>query len=167
MNFLDSISEDIRRSRHAYGQMIFDLCVELLYEMYSSNVRITKYPEWQKTKLIPKRFYRSHKPTNRDEAERFIQIKILEILNLIPRQIAYSKWRIPIGRRHDTEQFEIVLDEELRRTEVQWTDYEDDCIRIKFDIAEYIFGRLMEETLTQCFHVVNKRLSLSSNSTGV
>jgi len=145
--------------------MIFDLCVELLYEMYSPNVRITNYPEWQKTKLISKRFYRSNKPKTRNEAELFIQTKVLEILNLIPRQITYTKWRMPIGRQNDTEQFEIVLDEELRRTEIQWIDYEDDSIRIKFDIAEYIFEQLVQETLTECFHVINKRLVLSSNST--
>jgi hypothetical protein len=145
--------------------MIFDLCLELLYEMFSPNVRITNYPEWQKTKLISKRFYRSNKPKTLNEAELFIQTKVLEILNLIPRQITYTKWRMPIGRQNDTEQFEIVLDEELRRTEIQWIDYEDDSIRIKFDIAEYIFEQLVQETLTECFHVINKRLLLSSNST--
>jgi hypothetical protein len=138
--------------------MIFDLCVELLYEMYSPSVRTRKYPEWQKSKLISKRFYRLNKPKSRDEVEDFIGKKVLEILNLIPRQIIYSKWRMPIGIRNTTEQFETVLDEELRRTETQWIDYEDDCTRIKFDIAEYIFDQLIQETLTECFHVINKRL---------
>lgn len=142
--------------------MIFDLCVELLYQMYSSNLRTTKYPEWQKTKLIPKRFYRLHKPNNRNEAEIFIQQKVLEILNLTPRQITYSKWRVTLGRRNDIEQFENVLDEELRRTEPQWIDYEDDCLRIKFDVAEHIFDQLVQETLTECVHIVNKRIALSS-----
>ncbi|CAF4512748.1 unnamed protein product [Rotaria magnacalcarata] len=160
-------NENIRRSRHAYYRMIFDLCVELLYEMFSSNFRTAKYPEWQKTKLMPKRFYRLQKPNNRDEAESFIQRKILEILNLTPRQITYSKWRISLGRRHDTEQFENVLDEELRRMEPQWIDYDDDALRIKFDIAEHIFDQLLQETLTDCFHIINQRLVLSSNSTGL
>lgn len=154
---------DIERNRHAYCRMIFDLCVELLYEMYSPNIRLTNYPEWQKTKLISKRFYRSIKPKTRDEAEVFIQKQILEILNLIPRQITYSKLRMPIHQHHDTEQFELVLDEELRRTETQWIDYEDDYIKIKFDITEYIFEQLIQETLTECIHVINKRLILSSN----
>jgi len=145
--------------------MIFDLCVELLHEMYSENVQSAKYPEWQKAKLVSKRFYRAKKPENRHEIEQFIQTKILEILNLIPRQITYSKWRMPISGQNETEQFEMVLDEELRRTETQWIDYEDDCIRIKFDIAEYIFEQLVQETLTECIHVINKRLLLSSNST--
>jgi hypothetical protein len=155
----------IQRNRHAYCRMIFDLCVELLYEMHSPNVRATNYPEWQKTKLISKRFYRLNKPRTRHEAENFIEKKILEILNLLPRQITYSKWRMPIIRQHETEQFELVLDEELRRTETQWIDYEDDCIRIKFDIAEQIFEQLIQETLTECFQIVNQRLILSSNST--
>jgi hypothetical protein len=72
--------------------MIFDLCIELLHEMYSPNVRVGEYPEWQKTKLISKRFYRLNKPQTRDEAERFIQTKICQILNLLPRQITYSNW---------------------------------------------------------------------------
>ncbi|CAF1006900.1 unnamed protein product [Adineta steineri] len=158
-------NDDIQRSRHAYNQMIFDLCVELLHEMYSPNIRLTKYPEWQKTKLISKRFYRSNKPKTRDEAENFIEKKIFEILNLIPRQIVYSKWRMLIDRRHGHEQFEMVLDEELRRTENSWIDYDDDCIRIKFDISEHIFEQLIQETLVDCIDVINKKLSLSSNST--
>ncbi|CAF3690177.1 unnamed protein product [Adineta steineri] len=158
-------NDDIQRSRHAYNQMIFDLCVELLHEMYSPNIRLTKYPEWQKTKLISKRFYRSNKPKTRDEAENFIEKKIFEILNLIPRQIVYSKWRMLIDRRHGHEQFEMVLDEELRRTENSWIDYDDDCIRIKFDISEHIFEQLIQETLVDCIDVINKKLSLSSNIT--
>jgi hypothetical protein len=162
---IDSGNSDIQRSRHAYCRMIFDLCAELLHEMHSPNVRLTIYPEWQRTKLISKRFYRLHQPKTRDEAENFIQKKLLEILNLLPRQIIYSKWRMPIIRHPETEQFELVLDEELRRTENQWIDYEDDCIRIKFDIAEYIFEQLVQETLTECIHVINQRLLLSSSST--
>ncbi len=117
----------------------------------------------KKTELISKRFYRLNKPKTRDEAENFIQTKILEILNLIPRPITYTKWGMPIRRQHDREQFKIVLDEEISRTDMQWTDYEDDCIRIKFNIAEYIFEQLVEETLTECFHVINKKLFFSSN----
>jgi hypothetical protein len=145
--------------------MIFDLCVELLHEMYAPNIHLTNYPDWQKSKLISKRFYRLHKPQNRAEAEDFIVKKILEILNLTPRPIIYTKWRMPITRLQETEPFELVLDEELRRTEPQWIDYEDDCIRIKFDIAEYIFEQIVQETLTECLHVINQRLVLSSNST--
>ncbi|CAF1641715.1 unnamed protein product, partial [Adineta ricciae] len=162
---IDLENEDIRRSRHAYCQMIFDLCVELLHEMYSPNVRLSRYPEWQRTKLVSKRFYRFNPPKSRTEAENFIQKKVLEILNLTPRQITYSKWRLPIERRHMQEQFEVVLDEELRRTEIDWIDYESDSIRIKFDVAENIFNQLLQETLTECFHVIHKKHFLSSNST--
>ncbi|UJR32051.1 hypothetical protein I4U23_019518 [Adineta vaga] len=123
---IDSENENIYQSRHAYCQMIFDLCVELLNEMYSPNIRLPQYPEWQKTKLVSKRFYRFNPPKTRHEAESFIRKKVLEILNLTPRQITYSKWRMPLDRRHGHEQFEIVLDEELRRTEIDWIDYEND-----------------------------------------
>ena len=34
----ESDTGDIPRSRRAYGRMIFDLCVELLYEIYSPNI---------------------------------------------------------------------------------------------------------------------------------
>ena len=143
--------------------MVFDLCHELLHEMHSANVRTSKYPEWQKSKLISKRFYRLNKPQNGEEAERFIQQKVLEILNLTPREITYSKWRMPMIRRRDVEQFELVLDEELRRTEPNWINYDDDCIRIKLDIAEHIFEQLIEETFTECLQVINKRILLSSS----
>jgi hypothetical protein len=145
--------------------MIFDLCVELLHEMYSENIQSAKYPEWQKTKLVSKRFYRAKKPENRHEIEQFIQTKILELLNLNSRQIKYSKWRVSNGRRHAIEKFETVLDEEIRRTEPQWVNYDDDCTQIKFDVADLIFDQLIQETLTECFYVVDKRLFSSSNST--
>ncbi len=145
--------------------MIFNLCVELLHEMYSENIQSAKYPEWQKTKLVAKRFYRAKKPENRHEIEQFIQTKILEILNLNTRQITYSKWRIANGRRQGIEKFETVLDEEIRRTESQWVNYDDDCIQMKFDVADFILDQLIQETLTECFYVVDKRFALSSNST--
>jgi len=145
--------------------MIFDLCVELLHEMYTENIQPPKHPEWEKAKLVSKRFYRAKKPENRHEIEEFIQKKILEILNLNSRQITYSKWRVSNGRRNGIEKFETVLDEEIRRTESQWINYDDDCIQIKFDIADLILDQLIQETLTECLHVVDKRLFLSSNST--
>ena len=153
----------MQRSRRAYCRMIFDLCHELLHEMHSPNVRTSKYPDWQKSKLVSKRFYRMNQPQSRDEAERFIQQKVLEILNLTSRDVTYSKWRMPMIRRRDVEQFELVLDEELRRTETNWINYDDDCIRIKLDIAEHIFEQLIEETFTECVQVINKRMLLSSS----
>jgi hypothetical protein len=145
--------------------MIFNLCVELLHEMYSENIQTVKYPEWQKTKLISKRFYRGKKPANRHEIEQIIQKNILEILNLNSRQITYSKWRVSNNRRLGVEKFETVLDEEIRRGESEWINYDDDCIQMKFDVADLIFDQLIQETLTECFHVMEKRLYLSSNST--
>ncbi|CAF4813601.1 unnamed protein product, partial [Rotaria sp. Silwood1] len=161
----DSDNENIQRNHHAYCQMIFDLCIELLHEMYTENIQLTTYPEWQKLKLIQKRFYRGNKPENHHFIEQFIQRKILEILNLDKRQITYSKWRISNGTRNIKENFETVLDEEIRRTESQWINYDDDCIQLKFDIADSILDQLIQETLTECFDVVHRRFFFSSNST--
>lgn len=145
--------------------MIFDLCVELLHEMDSENVQLAKYPEWQKSKIISKRFYRAKLTNNRHEIEQMIEKKILEILNLNSRQITYSKWRVSNGRRHGIEKYETVLDEEIRQTESQWINYDDDCTQIKFDIADLIFDQILQETLTECLDVVDKRLFTNSNST--
>jgi hypothetical protein len=145
--------------------MIFNLSVELLHEMYSENIEEVKYPEWQKTKLVPKRFYRGKRPTNRHEIEQIIQKKILEILNLDSRQITYSKWRVSNNQRPGAEKFETVLDEEIRRGESDWVNYDNDCIQMKFDVADLIFDQLIQETLTDCFHIMEQRLNLSSNST--
>ncbi|CAF1165406.1 unnamed protein product [Rotaria sordida] len=161
----DSDNENIRRNHHAYCQMIFDLCIELLNEMYTENIQLEKYPEWQKTKLISKRFYRGNKTNNRHYIEQFIETKILEILNLNTRQIKYSKWRVSNGTRNGKEKFEIILDEEIRRTESQWIDYDDDCMQLKFDIADSILDQLIQETITECLDIVDRRFFFSSNST--
>lgn len=157
--------EDVRRNHQAYCQMIMDLSMELLHELYSNNIQLPKYPEWEKEKLIPKRFTRGRKPQNRQEAERLVAEKILEILDLNSRQITYSKWRVTPNRRADIDKFETVLDEEIRRTESQWINYDDDCTQLKFDIADSIFDQLIQETLTDCLTVVNTRFSPASNST--
>ena len=94
-----------------------------------------------------------------------ISRKVLEILNLNPRQIVQSKWRVSSKTFNNKDTFETVLDEEIRRSEPQWINYDDDCTQIKFDIADLIFDQLIQETLTECFNVVDKRLYLSSNST--
>jgi hypothetical protein len=145
--------------------MIFDLCVELLHEVYTENIQPVKYPDWQKAKLMPKRFYRGKKPENRHDVEQIIQTKILEILSLTTRQTTYSKWRISNGRHNGIDKFETVLDEEIRRSESQWINYDDDCLQMKFDIADLILDQLVQESITECFNVINKHLTLSSNST--
>ena len=145
--------------------MVFDLTAELLHEMYTENVQPAAYPEWQNAKLVSKRFYRGEKPENRRDIAQIVQAKVLEILNLNSRQITYSKWRVSNGRRNGIEKFETVLDEEIRRTESQWVNYDDDCTQLKFEIADLIFDQLIQETITECFDVAEKRLHLSSNST--
>ena len=145
--------------------MIFDLCVELLHEMHSENIQPVKYPQWQKTKLIPKRFFRANKPRNRQEIEDFIPKRVLEILNLNPRPISYSKYRVSTHRQSGSEKFEVVLDEEIRRAESQWLQYDDDTLQVKFNVAESIFEQLISETFTQCLAVVNRRLAINSHST--
>lgn len=145
--------------------MIFDLTAELLHEMHSPNIRPAIYPEWQRTKLISKRFYRLSPPKTREEAEGFIQQKLLEMLNLQARQITYSKWRKSLTRHPDAEQFECVLDEELRRTEQQWIDYEEDSTQVKFDLADYLLKQLIDESLNECLQVIQRRVLSSSNST--
>jgi hypothetical protein len=133
--------------------------------MDTENIQAVKYPEWQKAKLTSKRFYRGSKPKNRHDVEEIIKKKILEILDLNSRQVVYSKYRVSNGRRNGAEKFETVLDEEIRRAESQWVNYDDDCIQMKFDIADSIFEQLIQETLIECFHVIDKRYFLSSNST--
>ena len=145
--------------------MIFDLCVEILHEMDLENVQAPQYPEWQKAKLISKRFYRGVKPRNRRETEQIVRSKILELLNVNSRPISYSKWRIFNNRRPGIEKFESVLDDEIRRSESQWITYDADCTQLKFDIADAILDQLIQETFTECLAVVNKRFYLSSNST--
>ncbi|CAF1521120.1 unnamed protein product [Rotaria magnacalcarata] len=161
----DSDNENIRRNRHAYCQMIFDLCIELLHEMYSENIQPAKYPEWQTSKLVPKRFYRGNQPQNRQHIEQFVQTKMLELLNLQPREITYTKWRVSKGAQSGKEKFETVLDEEIRRTESQWITYNDDSTQLKFDIADSIFDQLIQDTITDCLDVADRRFSFSGDST--
>ena len=145
--------------------MVFDLCTELLHEMDTPNVIPAKYSDWQHSKLVSKRFFRGRKPANRREVEQFIQTKVLEVLGLTSRQITYSKWRVSNDQHHNSEKFETVLDQEIRRGESQWITYDDDCIKMKFEIADLILDQLVQESISECLSVTEKRLFPSSNST--
>ncbi|CAF0746161.1 unnamed protein product [Adineta ricciae] len=161
----DSDNEHVRLNRRAYCRMVFDLCTELLHEMDTPNVIPAKYSDWQHSKLVSKRFFRGRKPASRHEVEQFIQTKVLEVLGLTPRQITYSKWRVPNDQHHSSEKFETVLDQEIRRGESQWIAYDDDCIKMKFEIADLILDQLVQESISECLSVTEKRLFPSSNST--
>ncbi|CAF0724995.1 unnamed protein product [Didymodactylos carnosus] len=146
-----------KRSQHAYQVMIYDLCTEILYEIYTPNVRQSQYP-WQKAQFVSKRYYyRFNPPTNKTEAQKFVNEKILELLGLVPCKIQYSKWRNP--KRRD--EFENVLFDELRRQEPNWINYDDECIQIKFDIADMIFDQILSETLNECIDVIKRRSSIN------
>lgn len=158
-------NEEIRANHRAYCQMIFDLCVDLLHEMFAENVQPVRFPEWQKAKLNSKRFFRSAKPKTRAEIKTSIKEKTLEVLQLNRRPIQRSKWRVSANRNPQTEKFELVLEEEIRRTESQWLQYDDDFLQIKFDAADTILDQLVQETITQCLTVVDRRRLLNSHTT--
>ncbi|CAF0776016.1 unnamed protein product, partial [Didymodactylos carnosus] len=153
----EQVDEIERRSQHAYQSMIYDLCIEILTEMYMPNVRQAQYP-WQKAQLIPKRYYRQlNPPRNMNDAQKFVNEKILEMLGLIPRKVQYSKWRNP--KRRD--QFETVLYDELRRQEPNWINYDQECVEIKLKIADMIFEQILQETLNGCIDVIKRHSSIS------
>lgn len=163
-NFNDE-NETLRVHHHAYCQMIVDLSADLLHEMFSPNIQSVRFPEWQKAKLISKRFFRSQKPQNREEMKNLIKNKTLEILNLTSRSNRPSKWRVSANRNPQTENFELVLEDEIRRTESQWLQYDEDLLQVKFDTADAIFDQLVHETIAQCLVVVEQRRIMNSHST--
>jgi hypothetical protein len=145
--------------------MILDLCKTILDEMSSSNIQSVTYPQWQKPKRVIKRFNPTRSLRNHHDIEEFVQKKVLEILNLNSRSIHYSKWRVLSDENAGTDKFIGVLNEEMRRTEFEWSQYDDDYTKIKFKVADSIFNDLIDTTITQCLAIVEQRLSLNSRST--
>lgn len=156
--------EIVAQNQKSYLRMIFDLCAEILIEVNTPSIQPAKFGQWQRAKIVPKRFTRSPTIRSNDDVRKFVLTKVLEMLNFMPKNVTYSKWRMPMIRRRDTDRFENVLDEELRRNEVNWINYDDDCNRVKFDLAEQLFEQLIDETLTECLVVVKKRVLLSSET---
>ena len=145
--------------------MVFDLCAEVLREVSTEPIQPAKYSDWQKSKLISKRFYVARKMTDRREIEAFVQRTVLEVLHFQPRPIVYSKWRVTTGSVSTMEKYELVLDEEIRRSESQWTRYDDASNGLKLEIADSIFEQLVQETFSDCFRLFEQRLAVNSHST--
>lgn len=157
--------ETERTNQRAFGRLVFDLSAELVNELSSENVTQVQYPQWQRPKLIPKRYSQTLMPKTRQEKDTFIKKRVLELLRLDSRPPNQPKYRIRKNRQSDTERFESVLDDEIRRTESQWTDYDTDRLQVQFNTADSIFEDLFDETIAQCVTILQRRFQQNNSST--
>lgn len=139
-----SENETLKKDRQTYNIFLFDLCKEVIIEMYPAEFEETK-PSWMKVNTRSKvnsRFARSFKELNERVVE---EIALLMGFKTKPqRENLIMRWS---KKRRD--RLDELLAKEAQQEEKEWTNYDLDGLTFKNDLTTDILNVLVAET-TKC-----------------
>ncbi|NXG33366.1 CE350 protein, partial [Dromaius novaehollandiae] len=140
-------------SKRMYNQIIFDLTHELLCAEYHVTVNPNAFP-WLKENLGS--CYSRHlcRRTDVNEVKTFVQGEIIKIMNLEKNDLEMKRKFLKMSKYGNCkrDRVDLILIQELRKEESQWTYYDDDELTVKMRITEDIFDSLILDTI----RVLNK-----------
>ncbi|XP_061867417.1 coiled-coil domain-containing protein 187 isoform X3 [Colius striatus] len=140
-------------SMRMYNQVILDLTRELLCGEYQVTANPNTFP-WVKENL------RSHcsrhfcRRTDVSDVKTFVQGEITKIMNLEKNDLAMKRKLLNMTKYGNCkrDRVDLILIQELRKEEPQWTCYDDDELTVKMQVTEDIFDSLILDTI----RVLNK-----------
>ncbi|KAM8796616.1 coiled-coil domain-containing protein 187 [Eudromia elegans] len=135
-------------SKRMYNQIIFDLTHELLCAEYHAAVNPNTFP-WLKDDLGSHCSRRLGGRTDVNEVKTFVQGEIIKIMNLEKNDIEMKRKFLNMTKYGNCkrDRVDLILIEELREEEPQWTYYDDDELTVKMRITEDIFDSLILDTI--------------------
>ncbi|KAM6117388.1 coiled-coil domain-containing protein 187 [Phoenicopterus ruber ruber] len=139
-------------SKRMYNQVIFDLTHELLCAEYQVTANPNTFP-WMKENLgshCSRRLCR----TDVNEVKTFVQGEIIKIMNLEKNDLEMKRKFLNMTKYGNCkrDRVDLILIQELRKEESQWTYYDDDELTVKMRMTEDIFDSLILDTI----RVLNK-----------
>nr|XP_047907237.1 coiled-coil domain-containing protein 187 [Anser cygnoides]XP_047907247.1 coiled-coil domain-containing protein 187 [Anser cygnoides] len=140
-------------SKRMYNQVIFDLTREVLCTEYQVTANPNRLP-WLKENL-GSRCSRSHcRRADVNEVKTFVQGEVVKIMNLEKNDLEMKRKLLNMTKYGNCEKdrVDLILIQELRREESQWTYYDDDELTVKMRMTENIFDSLILDTI----RVLNK-----------
>ncbi|XP_032855502.1 coiled-coil domain-containing protein 187 [Tyto alba] len=140
-------------SNRMYNQVILDLTRELLCAEYRVTANPNTFP-WMKENL------RSHcsrclcTRTDVNDVKTFVQGEIIKIMNLEKNDLERKRKFLNMTKYGNCkrDRVDLILIQELRKEESQWTYYDDDELTVKMRMTEDIFDSLILDTI----RVLNK-----------
>ncbi|XP_071310218.1 coiled-coil domain-containing protein 187 [Agelaius tricolor] len=140
-------------SKRMYNQVIFDLSHELLCAEYQVTAKPNMFPWMEKNVGSPcsRHLFRR---TDVSDVKTFVQGEIIKIMNLEKNDLEMKRKFLNMTKYGNCkrDRVDLILIQELRKEESQWTSYGDDELRVKMRVTEAIFDSLILDTI----RVLNK-----------
>lgn len=141
-------------SKRMYNQVIFDLSRELLRAEDQVTAKTNMFP-WMEKK-VGSHCSRRHlcKRMDVSDVKMFVQGEINKIMNLEKNDLEMKRKFLNMTKYGNCkrDRVDLILIEELRKEESQWTSYGDDEFTVKMRMTEAIFDSLILDTI----RVLNK-----------
>ncbi|XP_043913756.1 centrosome-associated protein 350-like [Protopterus annectens] len=134
-------------STNMYKQVIFDLALDLLQDVFKVSEKVPVFP-WVKETMTT---FNSCDINNKDisEVKEFVFSQIVKILHLESDCIQEKRKLRKMAKYNNCKRdmVDYILIQELHEEDCQWSDYEDDELTVKMDITEDIFDELLQDTI--------------------
>ncbi|XP_050837097.1 coiled-coil domain-containing protein 187 [Serinus canaria] len=140
-------------SKRMYNQVIFDLSHELLCAEYQVTAKPNMLPRMEKTVGSPCSRHLCRR-TDVSDVKMFVQGEIIKIMNLEKNDLEMKRKFLNMTKYGNSkrDRVDLILIQELRKEESQWTSYGDDELTVKMRMTEAIFDSLILDTI----RVLNK-----------
>ncbi|XP_050764119.1 centrosome-associated protein 350-like [Gymnogyps californianus] len=140
-------------SKRMYNQVIFDLTCELLCAEYQVTANPNAFP-WMKENLGSCCSRHLCRRADVSEVKTFVQGEIVKIMNLEKNDLEMKRKFLNMTKYGNCkrDRVDLILIQELRKEEPQWTYYDDDELTVKMRMTEEIFDSLILDTI----RVLNK-----------
>ncbi|XP_058709994.1 centrosome-associated protein 350-like isoform X3 [Poecile atricapillus] len=140
-------------SKRMYNQVIFDLSHELLCAEYPVTAKPNMFP-WMKKNVGSHCSRHLCRRMDVSDVKTFVQGEIIKIMNLEKNDLEMKRKVLNMTKYGNCkrDRVDLILIQELRKEESQWTSYGDDELTVKMRMTETIFDSLILDTI----RVLNK-----------
>ncbi|NXT22053.1 CE350 protein, partial [Syrrhaptes paradoxus] len=137
-----------RESKRMYDQVILDLTHELLCAEYQGTANPNPFP-WMKENLGSHCSRHLCRRADVSEVKTFVQGEIIKIMNLEKNDLEMKRKFLNMTKYGNCkrDRVDLMLIQELRKEESQWTYYDDDELAVKMRMTEDIFDILLLDTI--------------------
>lgn len=147
-----------RDSDAAYKDFLFDYCKEIVCGIYSKETSTNvagEHPIWKKPERLKLSQYSKIPPRNVDELKIIVNNIVIERLNLEP---STKKGREKLVARKKLDNIDEVLLPEMYREEPDWTNYDEEELKVKFELADSVWKTLFDEAISSQVLNFTKRM---------
>lgn len=153
-----------RDSDAAYRDLLFDYCKEIVADIYDNESSSTTAENavWKKPERLKLSKYSKITPKNVDSLKLTVENVVGERLNLsILENNNRKTGRENIVARKKLDKIDEILLPEMYAEEPDWTNYDDEELKVKLELADSIWKIVLDDCLSSQISIVLSRTVLS------